>query len=202
MTDEIKTDAQANTEAPVEKTPAGTAPETTQKPETDQQTPKTTPEQKPVVPAKYELKLPEGSPMDPARLEKIAAYAKERGFSQEQAQELLTREHDAVAQYVEGQNKGLKAKQETWTKTAAEDPEIGGEAFVQNAELAKRVLNRFGSESLIKALDDSQLGNHPELVRTFVRIGKLMSNDQLEVTAVGGDSPKALEDIFYPSQTS
>src|SRR5688572_20896218 len=56
-------------------------------------------EQKPVVPEKYDLKLPEGSLLEAAQMEKISAYAKEKGLSNEQAQELLERENDAVSGY-------------------------------------------------------------------------------------------------------
>ena len=42
-----------------------------------------------VAPEKYDLKLPEGSKLDAKHIEKIAADAKARGLSQEDAQALL-----------------------------------------------------------------------------------------------------------------
>src|SRR3972149_1235780 len=53
--------------------------------------------EKPVVPQKYELKLPEGSQLDQARIDSLSAYAKEKGLSNEQAQAILDRESDAVS---------------------------------------------------------------------------------------------------------
>ena len=52
-------------------------------------------EEKPAVPEKYDLKAPEGSLLAEPMLEKIAAFARERGFSQEQAQAMV--EHESAS---------------------------------------------------------------------------------------------------------
>jgi hypothetical protein len=57
----------------------------------------TPPEAKPteakVVPEKYDLKLPEASLLDASHVEKLTAFAKERGLSNDEAQALLEREN-------------------------------------------------------------------------------------------------------------
>lgn len=152
---------------------------------------------KPAAPEKYELKLPEGSALDPARLEGIVAYAKARGLSQEAAQELLQREHEAVDSYSKGRQALYDQQRTTWAEAVKADAEIGGDTMAQNVELAKRVLTRYGSESLVKTLDDTGLGNHPELVRVFARIGKQMSEDQLVLPGAGSNGPKDDRELFY-----
>lgn len=150
-----------------------------------------------VVPEKYEIKLPDNSPLDNASIEKIAAFAKARGFTNEEAQALLTRESESIQAYVEGQHKMLGEKTTEWSKTWEGDKEIGGDAFKVNAELAKRVVDRFGSPDLKKALNDTGLGNHPELGRLLVRIGKAMSEDQLVLPGSQPGGKRPPEEVFY-----
>lgn len=153
---------------------------------------------KPTVPEKYDLKMPENSLLDPSTIEKISTYAKEKGLSNEAAQELLERENQAVASYHEAQMENVKKIQGNWLKECEADKEIGGAEFKKNAELAKRVVDRFASEEFKKALNESGFGNHPELVRTFMRIGREMGEDVLiHAKSQGGQKP--MEDVFYGS---
>lgn len=153
----------------------------------------------PVVPEKYDLKLPDGSPLDPSRVEKIAALAKERGLSNEAAQELLTGEHELLAEHVEKQKANLVSQAEAWKAQLAQDPEIGGEKLAENVELAKRVINKYGDDQLKKALDDTGLGNYPGLVKLFTKIGREMAPDKLVITDNSGGEKKSIEERLYGS---
>lgn len=155
-------------------------------------------EQKPVVPEKYDLKLPEGSYLDAARVGEIAEFAKQQGFSNEQAQALLDGENKAVSTFVEKQQQELKQKPEAWLNEAKADKELGGDALPKNVELAKRALERYGSPTLIKTLNETGLGNHPELIRVFFRIGKAMDEDQLVLpkTNVSGEKQDPAEVLY------
>jgi hypothetical protein len=154
-------------------------------------------EQKPVAPEKYDLKLPKDSPVSAARLEKIASYAKERGLSNDEAQALVDRESEAVSQYASSVKDSMKEKQGAWVEEAKADKEIGGDAFKQNVETAKRVVQRYGTDSLKNELSSTGLGNHPELVRLLVRIGKSMSEDQLVIPGQKPSGKKSAESILY-----
>lgn len=154
----------------------------------------------PVVPEKYDLKLPEGSQLDAARVEKIASFAKERGLSNEQAQVILERESSAVNEHVEAQKAQFEQRKAGWMSEIQADKEIGGEAFKENAERAKRVVDRFGSDTFKKILNDTGLGNHPELVRLFSRIGKDMAEDRMVLpNASSSGEAKRIQDVFYPN---
>ena len=154
------------------------------------------------VPEKYDLKLPENSLLDAAHLEKISSYAKEKGFSNEMAQALVERESLAVESYQNTQKETLKKMGDTWVSEAKNDKEIGGDTFKQNVELAHRVVNRYGTDQFKKALNETGLGNHPELLRVFTRIGKAMSEDKLFVPGAQASSKRSIEDIFYGSTKS
>lgn len=155
------------------------------------------------VPEKYDLKLPEGSLLKPADLEKISSYAKEKGLSTDQAQMLLDQRHSAITEYDASQKNLLKTTAEGWMTESKNDKELGGDAFAKNAELAKRVVDRFGTEAFKNALNETKLGNHPELLRVFTRIGKAMAEDTLIVpgSPAGGKS-QSMEELFYGSTTT
>lgn len=148
------------------------------------------------VPEKYELTLPEGSQLTAQDVEKTTAIAKEWGLSNEEAQELLNVRHEAVSEYVNRANKEIGS----WLGKAKSDKEIGGDNFGKNAELAKRVVDRFGTEEFKKALNDTGLGNHPELVRIFAKIGRSISEDTLVHPGTKVVPSKSMEEVFYGKQ--
>lgn len=145
---------------------------------------------KPKSPEKYELKLPENSPLSAAHIDKISTYAKEKGLSNDEAQAILERESKAVEEYRDSKMAELQETSKGWLKAAETDKEIGGEAFKQNAELAKRVVDRYGDKEFKEALNSSGFGNHPGLVKLLVRIGKQMSGDQLVIPGTQETKPQ------------
>lgn len=159
------------------------------------------PEQKSVVPEKYDLKLPKNSLLNPKEIETLSIYAKEKGLSNEQAQEVLEQRNSAVQNYVEAQQELFKTTAtKNWIEEIKSDSELGGDNFNQSAELAKRVVEKFGTDSFRKALSETNLGNHPELVRIFARIGKSMGDDSF--VAPSGQSAtkskgKDMATMFY-----
>lgn len=143
-----------------------------------------------VVPEKYELKLAEDSVLGPRDVEKIAAYAKEQGLSQQEAQLVLEGEAERVA-------KDKTEQTDAWLVQAKADKEIGGEAFEKNTALALQVVDRYFPE-FKKELNRTGFGNHPDVIRGFARIGKMMTPDQLVLPSVtGGKEKKSREEIFY-----
>jgi hypothetical protein len=173
-------------------------------PEVTKETTKDAPkeEEKPKVPEKYELKLPEGSPLKAEHVEKVAAYAKAQGLSNEQAQAILERENGAVSSFVQEQNETIKTKMDSWVNEIKADKEIGGDAYDQTLSAAKRAVSRFATPEFIQSLNETGLGNHPELVRVFARIGKAMSDDHSVFPGAQSGGKKSIEDIFYPNSKS
>lgn len=152
---------------------------------------------KPAVPEKYDLKLPEGSPLDPSRMEEIAALAKERGLSNEAAQELLNGEHAALDKYVSKQTEALVQKDQAWVAQLQADPDFGRDKFAENVEHAKRFLQKFGDPELMEQLEKSRLGNFPPLVKALSRAGRAMAPDQIVNASSSGGEKKSLEARLY-----
>lgn len=141
-------------------------------------------------PEKYTLKAPENSPLSQAHLDEISTFAKEKGLSNEVAQMLVERESKAVDAFKESQQTMYEAKKAEWFEASKNDKNFGGEKFKENAELAHRVIERYASPALKEHLKETGLGNHPELVRFVLDIGKEMSEDKL---IIPGGQTKAPE---------
>lgn len=146
----------------------------------------------------FKFKLPENALIDAASVEKIASFAKERGLSQEQAQALLERDDANAKAQEQSQQDQLKAQSQQWVKDVLADKEIGGIDAKKNVALAHRVIERFATPVLIEQLRSTGLGNHPELLRVFVNIGKLMTDDQLVLGTGSPKLEKSTAEVFYP----
>ena len=186
---------------------SGTAPEVEgkeTKPEESGQ--KDTPEEKSKAEPKEgdELRLnpPKDSPLSKAQVEQIASFAKEHKLDQKAAQLLLDNQHKAMAEakagVLESQKAELKGKRSEWLKEAESDAEIGGKGFAENAVLAERAVTRFASPTLRKMLGDSGLGNHPELIRTFARIGRAMADDKFIHPGAPPGKVRSVAETLYP----
>ncbi len=157
---------------------------------------KETPVAAKVIPDAYELKVPEGSLLDAGFVEKTKSFAKEKGLSNDEAQAILERESAAVATHAEGQKVQFEKTVDTWAKNAEADQEIGGQEYKQNVTLAGQFIERFGTPALKKQLNETGLGNHPELIRLCVRAGKAMANDTLVLPKTSAGK-KPIEERFY-----
>jgi hypothetical protein len=108
-----------------------------------------------------------------------------------------------IAAQAQAQHDARVAEWEGLTKS---DKEFGGAKFDENMVMAKTALKQFGSPELVKLLNDSGLGNHPELVRVFVRAGKAISEDTFVTggqSAAGKAQPRSQGDYasaLYPSK--
>lgn len=143
--------------------------------------PVTTPPPAEVV---YDLKAPEGVQVEKAHLDEIAAYAKENGLTPAVAQKQLERElglrTSITAKVTEQATAALRnTSEKVWPDQVKADKELGGAAFAENMATAKRAIDRFGSPALKQALNETGLGNHPELVRFCVAIGKQIADDNI-----------------------
>ncbi len=133
------------------------------------------------APEKYEFKAPEGTAYDPSVLESFAAAAKEANLSQEAAQKLVEKMAPAIAARQDDQ---VKAIRKEWQDASTADKEFGGEKLAENLGVARKALDAFGSPELRTLLDNTGLGNHPEVLRFMFRAGKAISEDKF----VGGNA--------------
>lgn len=136
-------------------------------------------EQKPEgAPEKYEFKPAEGQELDTAALEQFEPIARELNLTNEQAQKMVDLYGTKILPMVQQQQaEAWQKTTEQWAEDVKADKEIGGDKLTANLSSAQRALDLFGTPELKEYLEGTGLGNHPELVKTFIKIGKAMSED-------------------------
>lgn len=153
-----------------------------------------------VVPEKYEFKAPEGVTFDPAQIEAFTPIAKELGLTNEQAQRLVDLHAANTAAARTAADTAWADVTKRWADETRADKEIGGLKFAENISVAAKAIDKFGSPALRKALDDSGMGNHPDVVKFFVKVGRQLSEDTIASgNAGGGGTPKTAEQIMFPN---
>jgi len=149
----------------------------------------------PGAPDKYVWTAPEGKTLDPQTLDAFAVVAKDLNLPQDQAQRVV----DAMVPTMAArQAEQLTATSAQWAAQSKADKEFGGDAFDANMATAKQALKDFGTPELNALLNESGLGNHPDVIRFMVRAGKALSADK----HVGGRAaPGAGSDVksLYPN---
>lgn len=150
------------------------------------------------APEKYEFKLPDGIQLDDKGAAAFSEVAKELNLTQEAAQKVL----DKMGPVIAGRHADtLTQAKAQWVEAAQTDKEFGGEKLSENLSVAKKALDTFGTPELRTLLNESGLGNHPELIRLMYRAGKAISEDKF--VPAGSGSPKGakgLADALYPNQ--
>lgn len=156
------------------------------------------PAEKAGAPDKYEFNAPDGVSYDDTVIAQFSEVAKELNLPQDAAQKVL----DKVAPVIRArQAEQLEAARTEWAESAKVDKEFGGDKLNENLGLAKKALDKFGSPELRTLLNESGLGNHPEVIRLMVRAGKAISEDSF--VPGGNAKPGAsasLADRLYPTK--
>lgn len=177
--------APAAVDAPPADAPAPVEPAAADKPAAD------------VIPEKYDLQIPEGVNMDAAGVEAFAEFARDAGLTQDKAGALLAKMAPVMAQR---QQQAIEAMHAEWAGQSKSDTEFGGDKLNENLAVAKRAMDKFGTPELTKLLNESGMGNHPEIIRAFYRAGKAISEDRF----VGGGRATAPVDPskrMYPTMS-
>jgi hypothetical protein len=150
------------------------------------------------APENYEFALPEGFSLDAEIGDQFSAMARELNLPQEKAQALLDLATQNMQRIVEAQQSAQAQITQQWQEDSRADKEFGGAKLTENLALAERAINQFNPE-LYNVLEQSGMGNHPEVIRFAYRVGKAIAEDRIETG--GGDAPSALapERVMYPT---
>ena len=123
--------------------------------------------------------------LDPEVLTAFGEVAKELDLPQEAAQKVL----DKVAPVIQArQAEQVEKARIEWAEESQSDEEFGGETFESNLEVAKSALNAFGTDPFKQLLQESGLGNHPEVIRFMYRAGKAISEDSYVGNSLGANA--------------
>lgn len=155
---------------------------------------------------------PEGVVLDPEMLAEFAPMAKELNLSQEKAQKLVDLGSKMIQKQMDGIFAAHEQRKEALLVAAKADPEIGEDVKLWNPDdpesasksIALRAFNSIAATTpAIKAMvDETGIGNHPEFIRVFYRIGKNMREDTF-VNPGGGDgsADKGVAKTLWPGMS-
>lgn len=131
------------------------------------------------APEDYDFSMPEGVIIDDGTLGDLKSLSKDLGLSQEQAQKIADLGVQQSQRWAEQQIEYAKQARAEWAEQVRADKEIGGMSLEENLTSARAAIKEFGTPDLVNLLNETGLGNHPEVIRTFYKIGKMIGNDTL-----------------------
>ena len=152
------------------------------------------------APEKYEFQAPEGQTFTGDFLSAYEETARELNLSQDDAQKLI----DKLSPVLEkGQIAQIEAVRNEWTAQSRTDKEFGGDKLDENLAVAKKSLDLHGTPEFKALLQNTGLGNHPEIIRFLFRVGKATSEDTFVKGGTGTqESPKDFNSMaskLYPN---
>lgn len=151
------------------------------------------------APETYDFKAPEGvEQLDSQLVETFTPLAKELGLSNEQAQKLVDIAPQIQQRMAQQQAEAWGKQLETWVGEVKADKDIGGDNLPASMASAQKVMQQFGTPELKEALEQTGMGNHPELVRLFVKVGKAISEDGI-VAGVSGGGTQSMAQRMFPN---
>jgi hypothetical protein len=129
-------------------------------------------------PSYGEFKLPEGVTADADSLKPATELFAETGLNQDQAQKFIDL---AMARETAAAHKSVQAfvdLQNQWVSEIKADPDIGGDRLKASLSSANRAIDRLDVPGLREALNFTGAGNHPAIVKAFVRLGQMIAEDR------------------------
>jgi hypothetical protein len=155
-----------------------------------------------VVPEKYEFKFGDGVELDEPAIQLFTPVLKELGITQEAAQKLadvfvkeLTRQDSVLSEHYSSQR-------DSWAATSKSDKDFGGANFEANTKIAQTAVAKFGSPALKEILETTGLGNHPEMVRFFWKVGQTIREDSTVNPGGENPPPKDTASLLFNHPTS
>lgn len=151
------------------------------------------------APESYEdFKVPEGYELGSEQLTEFTEYAKANNWTQEQAQQAIDYHSKQLGATLQQQEEAWNETRKQWVDAVKADKEVGGQAFAENMKHVAVAVQKFGTPGLREILNQSGVGDHPELVRFFYRVGKLAGEGEFHTgqgDTVGEQDPAS---VLYP----
>ena len=144
-----------------------------------------------------EFTMPEGVEVDKAAVEKFEPLARELNLSQENAQKLVDVYAEGAKQAAEAQITTWGDIKEGWVKEGKADKEIGGENYDQTVSDAKLALDKLGNEALGIVLETTGVGDNPDFLRMFAKVGRVLRDDNIDFGSGTGGETKEPGKVMY-----
>lgn len=152
------------------------------------------------APEKYEpFNPPEGGQLDAAVMDQFAEAARELNLPQTKAQQLIDKMAPVM---VARQAEQVEAMRTEWATQSTADKEFGGEKLSENLAVVKTAMTQFATPEFTNLMNETGLGNHPEVIRVMYRVGKAMSEDKVVTGGIPASGTRTTADLLYPSSST
>lgn len=148
---------------------------------------------KPAESAEIDVKfeMPEGVELDAAAADEFKAVIRDKSLTDAQRFQKLA---DLAVKREQARFDSHREQVEKWADEIAKDKELGKP---ENQAIAVKVVDTFGTPVLKEMLSKSGLGNHPELVRFVLKIGRAMSEDTIVNGRTANSGPRDAASVLY-----
>ncbi len=140
------------------------------------------------------VSLPENSLLGAEQLAAFKQTATEANLPAASLQKWLTLEETRLQTLAQHQR---EEKQRTLEQWASQTQAEWGPNWQEEVSRAVRAADVFGGPELRQLLEETGLGNHPAIVRTFAGIGKRMSEDVTPGGATHASADKTFTQALY-----
>lgn len=132
--------------------------------------------------------------------DEVKALAKTLDLTQEDAQQVVDLGAKLAQKAAADQAAQVQTIQATWLVDLKADPDIGGDKLDANLARAKEALAATATPQLVTLLARSGLGDHPDVVKLFLKIAPAFLPD---THVPGGKAPgagtKSAAQVLYPN---
>lgn len=155
-----------------------------------------------VAPDTYaDFNLPEDVILDEVALAKATPIFKELGLTQEQAQKVVDLHTELSQAGSQKQVDTFNQLINDWREQSKNDGEFGGDKFEENVAVARSAIAKYGTPELKQLLEDHGVGNHPEVIRFMVRVGRTLKEDVPGQTGNTSTPEKDRVAVLYPNDS-
>lgn len=156
----------------------------------------------PARPTYTEFKAPEGVTLDAEGMKAASELFADMGLSQDNAQKLVDLALGREKAAAEAVTKAYVDMNTKWVAEVKADPEIGGDKLDASIATAAVAIDRVGGAEkdspLRQALALTGAGNHPAVVKAFVRMGQMMKEDRFQAgNGAAPPAPKSPAEVIY-----
>ena len=141
----------------------------------------------------YELNVPQGYEEYSSDL---SDWFRQEAHAAKLPAHMAQRLHDAYVQrMMDGQSDAVLDQQRQFEDWGNEMKKEYGTAYDEKVGMARRAVRAFGSDQLSDLLNETGLGNHPEMIRAFAKIGaELSTSNQFKDAEEAGSFGMTPED--------
>ncbi len=149
-------------------------------------------------PESYVFEFSDNTLIDQDLMQDFKNFAAQNNMNVESAKQMAKFYESYVQKQQANQGQKLNAAQTTMEQQCINDAEFGGAKLHDNLRYARAALTKFDNGQLVKILNSSGFGSHPEVIRFMYRVGKALAEKDMVSGLKAQREPSAAE-LFYPS---